>query len=123
MKIIKYPSKENWKQVLQRPAIDNTSLQERVKDILNGVKQKGDAAIRQFTTRFDGVILDDFTVSQEEINEAIGLVSDELKQAIQQAAANVEMFHKKQLLDVEIVETMPGVQCWRKSIGIETHGY
>ena len=122
MKIIRNPSRENWKQLLQRPAIDTTSLQEKVKAVLNEVKRNGDVAIKQFTTEFDGVLLDTFAVSQEEIHEAVLLVSDELKQAIQQAADNIELFHRKQVTGVEVIETMPGVQCWRKSIGIEKVG-
>jgi len=122
MKIIKYPVKENWKQLLERPAIDNTSLQENVKPIMQEVKQKGDAAIIQFTQQFDGVVLEDFVVSANEISESKALISAELKDAIQQAAANVELFHKKQVAKIEIIETMPGVKCWRKSIGIEKVG-
>lgn len=122
MKTIQHPLKENWQQILMRPAIDNTVLQEKVKAILAGVKQNGDAAIRQFTAQFDGVVLDEFIVSQAEIDEGVGLVPEDLKQAIMQAAANVELFHKKQLTEVEIIETMPGIQCWRKSIGIEKVG-
>jgi len=122
MKLIKYPLRENWKKLLQRPAIDNTSLQLKVKTMMNEVRQNGDLAIRQFTQQFDGVELENFVVSANEINESPALLSAELKQAIRQAATNVGMFHKKQVTNVEIVETMPGVQCWRKSIGIEKVG-
>lgn len=120
--MIKYPSRENWKQILQRPAIDNTSLLQKVKGVMNEVKHNGDAAVKQFTQQFDGVVLDDCKVSEREISESADLLSDDLKQAIQQAAANVELFHKKQVSAVEVVETMPGVKCWRKSIGIEKVG-
>ncbi len=122
MKLIKYPVRKNWKQLLQRPAIDNTSLRQKVKIVVNEVKQNGDRAIKQFTHQFDGVELESLVVSANEINESAALLSAELKLAIQQAATNVEMFHKKQVAEVEIVETMPGVQCWRKSIGIEKVG-
>ena len=122
MKLIKYPLRESWKQLLLRPAIDNTSLQLKVKTMMNEVRQNGDLAIRQFTQQFDGVELENFVVSANEINESPALLSAELKQAIGQAATNVEMFHKKQVAEVEIVETMPGVKCWRKSIGIEKVG-
>lgn len=122
MKIIKYPIKENWKRILQRPTIDNTSLQQKVIEVMEEVKQSGDAAIKQFTLQFDGVELENFVVSANEISESLALISDELKQAIQQAAANVQLFHKKQVATVEVIETMPGVKCWRKSIGIEKVG-
>ncbi len=86
------------------------------------VKQNGDAAVKQFTKQFDGVELDSFVVSEKEINESEVLLSDDLKKAIQQAAANVRLFHEKQLSAAEVVETMPGVKCWRKSVGIEKVG-
>jgi len=122
MKIIKYPNKDNWKQLLERPAIDHTSLQENVKAIMLEVKQNGDAAIQQFTRQFDGVVLEDFAVSVKEISESVALIPLELKTAIRQAAANVELFHKKQVTTAEVIETMPGVKCWRKSVGIEKVG-
>lgn len=86
------------------------------------VKQNGDAAVKQFTQQFDGVDMADFVVAEKEISEAASLVSEELQQAIQQAASNIRLFHTKQTAAVEVVETMPGVQCWRKSIGIEKVG-
>jgi len=122
MKLIKHPSQNTWKQILQRPAIDNTSLLQKVKEVMNEVKQDGNAAVKKFTQQFDGVSLDDCKVSENEISESATLISDELKQAIQQAAANVELFHKKQVSEIEVIETMPGVKCWCKSIGIEKVG-
>lgn len=122
MKLIKYPSRDTWKQILQRPAIDNTSLLQKVKAVMNDVKQGGDAAVKSFTQQFDGVVLDNCRVSEKEISESGALLSDELKAAIQQAAANVQLFHEKQLSAVEVTETMPGVKCWRKSVGIEKVG-
>lgn len=122
MKIIKYPLRQDWKHLLQRPAIDNTSLRKTVCGVMDEVKQNGDKAVKQFTEKFDGVTLDSFVVTENEISESAALLSDELKQAIEQAAANITLFHKKQITDVDIVETMPGVKCWRKSIGIEKVG-
>ncbi|MBP9213690.1 MAG: histidinol dehydrogenase, partial [Chitinophagaceae bacterium] len=107
---------------VQRPAFDTTSLQEKVKGILIDVKQHGDAAIKKYTQQFDGVELNNFEVNQNEINEAVTLLADDLKQAIQVAANNINAFHQQQMAKVEVVETMPGVKCWRKSIGIEKVG-
>lgn len=122
MQLIKYPSPGTWKQLLQRPAIDKTSLLEQVKKIMDAVKLNGDAAVREFTQQFDGVDVTEMPVTENEIRESVALVSEELKKAIQQAAANVTLFHEKQVSGVELIETMPGVQCWRKSIGIEKVG-
>jgi histidinol dehydrogenase len=122
MKIVRYPFKETWKQLLQRPAIGNSSLQQTVRAVMDEVKKNGDAAIKQFTEKFDGVLVNDVAVTEKELNESGSLLSAELKKAIEQAAANINLFHKKQIGEVEIVETMPGVKCWRKSIGIEKVG-
>ncbi len=122
MRIETYPVRENWKALLQRPAIDNTALLEKVKFVMSEVKQHGDTAVKAYTQQFDGVVLEDFVVSEKEISEAGALLCDELKKAIQQAAANITLFHSKQVQEVAVIETMPGVQCWRKSIGIEKVG-
>ena len=114
------PSNGDW--VIKRPAFDSTSLQEKVKAVLADVKKDGDAAINRYTALFDDVSLSDFTVSKEEIEEAVALLTDDLKDAIKQAASNIRIFHEKQISKAEIVETMPGIQCWRKSVGIEKVG-
>ena len=122
MKTYFYPNTDERKQLLLRPAFDTYSLQEKVKTVLNDVKLKGDTAVKKFIQEFDGVSLNDFRVNEKEIGEAAVLLSNELKQAIQQAAQNITTFHQKQISNVEVIETMPGVKCWRKSIGIEKVG-
>lgn len=122
MKIVQYPERAAWQQLLTRPAIDNSSLQQKVKEVMTEVKLQGDTAVKKFTRQFDGVDLADWVVSEKEIREAASLLSDELKRAISQAAENIELFHQKQTAVVEVIETMPGIQCWRRSIGIEKVG-
>jgi len=117
---IPMPPNGDWG--IKRPAFDSTSLQEKVKSVLADVKKDGDAAIIKYTELFDGVSLSDFTVSNQEIEEAAALLTDDLKEAIKQAATNIRTFHQKQISPIEVVETMPGVQCWRKSVGIEKVG-
>ncbi len=108
--------------VLQRPLFDLDELEGRVKPVLDEVKLNGDRALREFTSKFDGVDLEKFTVSEEEYSEAIGLVSDELKAAIRTAKANIEKFHNTQIEDVTKVETVPGVTCWRENRAISKVG-
>ena len=116
------PTPPNGDWGIKRPAFDSTSLQEKVKSVLADIKKDGDAAIIKYTEQFDGVSLTDFKVSNQEIEEAASLLTDDLKEAIKQAANNIRTFHQKQISPVEVVETMPGVQCWRKSVGIEKVG-
>lgn len=122
MQQIKYPAKESWPQLLQRPVFDNSVLQDKVKSVLEAVRQEGDAAVNRYTTQFDGVTLGNASVTEEEMTEAIALIPGDLKAAIEQAVRNIQLFHKKQLGVVEEIETMPGVRCWRKSVGIERVG-
>ena len=123
MKVFIEPGKFLWEDIIQRPAINAAALQKRVREILDDVKENGDAAIREYTQQFEKVDLPDFWFNEEEeLFNAEALVSEELKKAIQTAAANIEKFHRAQLSAPEIMETMPGVQCWRKSVGIEKVG-
>lgn len=122
MKLIKYPPKESWKEILQRPVLDSVSLLDKVKSVLNEVQLFGDTAVRKFTEQFDGVVLPDLTVGDEEIKEAVDSLKEDLKEAIALAAKNIETFHCKQVVESEVIETMPEVKCWRKSIGIEKVG-
>jgi len=107
---------------IQRPAIDTTLLEEVVKGILHEVKANGDEAARKFTLQFDKAVVDDLHVGDEKIEEAGNLLGDELKQAIITAKNNIENFHKQQLENSPIIETMPGVQCWRRAVAIERVG-
>jgi histidinol dehydrogenase len=122
MKIYRYPDRTDWKILLKRPTFDTVALQEKVKAVLKDVQQNGDAAIKKYTAQFDGVELNDFVVTEKEIVDAIAAISNDLKQAIETAANNINTFHQKQVSEVEVVETMPGVKCWRKSVGIEKVG-
>jgi len=122
MQLIKNPDKQNWKDLLQRPYVDNSAVLASVQNILKEVKQKGDAAIKELTQKFDGILLKDVVVSEKEIAGAESKLSAELKAAIQQAKKNIETFHKAQSGEVEMIETMPGIQCWRKAVGIEKVG-
>ena len=117
-----YPEKKAWRKLLLRPAIDNSSLEASVSNILKEVKQNGDDAVRRFATMFDKVTVDSFKVTAEEINDGFEAIDDELKKAIQQAKENIEKFHRAQLKVEEVVETMPGVKCWRKAVPIERVG-
>ena len=122
MNILINPKKEDWNQLCERPVATAQMLEEKVSSIIEEVKLNGDAALLKFTATFDGVDLDNLKVSTEEINAAKFKVSFELKNAIEIAAQNIRTFHKSQIISEPIVETMPGVRCWRKSVPIEKVG-
>jgi histidinol dehydrogenase len=122
MKKYTLPKKVEWSEICARPTFDKNELAEQVSTVLERVKTSGDSAIQRFTKQFDGVDLKDFRVSEDEIQKATNLVSDDLKQAIQLAKSNIETFHRSQIDSVEVIETMKGVQCWRESVAIEKVG-
>ena len=106
----------------ETPALNTESLNETVKGILNRVKTGGDKAVLEFEATFDKVQLDSLSVTAEELKEAEGLISEELKAAILLAKENIETFHQAQCFTGKKVETRPGVVCWQKAVGIEKVG-
>jgi histidinol dehydrogenase len=122
MKLIEYPLKNTWAEILKRPVIETSSLNDKVKAILEEIKNKGDKAVSMFSSEFDKVELDNFVVSDEEIKEGISLIDSSLKEAIQKASENIFKFHKSQSFESKVIETQPGVKCWQKSVAIEKVG-
>lgn len=122
MKVYKYPDKKKWGKIIQRPLAGDLLLEKTVSKILRKVKEKGDKAVLKYTKEFDGAKLKSLLVTPDEIATAEKLVSDELKKAIRQAKKNIEFFHTAQKEEGRVIETMPGVVCWRHSAGIEKVG-
>lgn len=116
------PKRSDWKDLILRPSPEGADLADRVSEILSTVAENGDEALRNFTRRFDGVEIDQFQVTEDEIRYAVSHTPPELKSAIQVAKRNIAQFHESQLQDEGIVETMPGVNCWRRSVPIQTVG-
>ncbi|MDE7117519.1 MAG: histidinol dehydrogenase, partial [Bacteroidaceae bacterium] len=90
MNIIKYPSKLEWGALLERPHRDASELRETVLTVLDQIRKDGDSAVKAFEEKFDKVQLDGLAVSDEEMAEAEALVSDDLKEALVFAHANIE---------------------------------
>ncbi|TDE17602.1 histidinol dehydrogenase [Dyadobacter psychrotolerans] len=122
MNIIAFPNRTLWPALLARPVQDSNEIEQKVLPILNQVKKQGDEGLRELARKFDKTELTELAFSDEEIQNAESQLDDELKNAISQAYQNIYTFHKAQLQPVEKIETMPGVTCWRKSVGIEKVG-
>lgn len=122
MKTTKYPDKAALKSLLARPRIDTASLNATVCRILDDVRQNGDNAVRHYEKLFDKAELASLRVSEQEMERAESLVSDELKRALRQAHANIAAFHSAQMPKGCRVETAPGVVCWQKAIPIQKVG-
>jgi histidinol dehydrogenase len=122
MLVYQYPERSLWPSLLQRPVMDTAALEANVGNILADVKQHGDTAVRKYAQLFDKVQLDALEVTPAEFVHAASVVDADLKKAILQAKHNIELFHKAQQEAGKIIETMPGVQCWRKPVAIEKVG-
>lgn len=122
MKIVKYPPKETWAELLKRPTIDTMFLERTVANILKDVREHGDSALRHCARHFDKVEMEEFLVTEDEFLEAESLVSQELKDAIAVAKANIDKFHAVDDSERSVVETTPGVFCWKKNVAIEKVG-
>ncbi len=122
MKKIINPERKYWTGLTQRPAADLNELSPLVSQIFAEVQQDGDTALKKYTLLFDKVELDTFKVDSELITQASRSIKKSLKEAIQLAKANIEKFHTAQKETVNIIETMPGVNCWRESRPIEKVG-
>jgi histidinol dehydrogenase len=122
MQVFEEPNKQDWEALLQRPNFEAAELLPKVQSILDAVALEGDAALLRFSATFDQVQLKSLCIDPALIQAAEALVAPALKTAIQSAKVNIEIFHQAQLKKEEKIETMPGVWCWRKSVGIEKVG-
>ena len=122
MNIVKYPTKDEWKALLERPHRDASELHGTVKAVLDDVRKRGDEAVKEYEQKFDKVELESLAVSEAEMEEAEKLVSEDLKEALLLAHSNIEKFHASQKFEGKKVETAKGVFCWQKSVPIEKVG-
>ncbi|MEZ7945584.1 MAG: histidinol dehydrogenase [Flavobacteriaceae bacterium] len=122
MRNIIYPKKETWSEILKRPTQTVKEIETTVNQVFEDVQNNGDTAIKKYTKKFDKVAVTSLQVTQEEISIAVEAVSSELKEAIQQAAANIEKFHRAQKTEKVYQETTPGVVCWQEKRPIEKVG-
>lgn len=122
MKRYNNPADTLWDELVRRPQIELGFLDSAVKNILHRVKTGGDAALRELTLQYDKVVIQDIRVTEEEIDQAEQQLPEVLKDAIRTAATNIETFHAAQRRETMVVETMPGVRCWRKAVPVEKVG-
>lgn len=122
MNVIRYPNPEQWDELLKRPVMQVETLRETVCTVLDRVRAEGDQAVLDYELQFDHVALSSLEVSAGEWAEAELLVSDELKESLRLAHANIHKFHVSQQFTGQPVEVVPGVTCWQKAVPIEKVG-
>lgn len=122
MNISKYPQKNIWPELVKRPALERAGLTETVSEIFAEVRRNGDRALIGFNKKFDKADVDQVRVSEQEVKNAENTLPEELKIAIQQAKENITKFHASQNPEIQKIETMAGVACWRENRAIEKVG-
>ena len=116
------PSSKEWTHLLERPNASSSDLEVVVAEVFEQVKAKGDKAIKEYTQKFDKVSIHNISVTKIEIQLAENNVADKLKEAIQRAKQNIEVFHSAQKTPEIRIETEPGVNCWQEKKAIEKVG-
>jgi histidinol dehydrogenase len=122
MKKIVFPEKETWDELCRRPEISGNNLELTVREIINNVKSEGDKALNYYSEKFDGTPPGYLKVSSEEIMKAGLQIPQDLKDAMDVAKNNIEIFHAAQILKEPVIEVIKGVRCWRKSVAIDKAG-
>ncbi|KIX22847.1 histidinol dehydrogenase [Flavobacterium sp. 316] len=116
------PQPETWSSILKRPTQTFDDIETTVKGIFKEVQQKGDQAVLKYTSLFDGIVLENNIVTNEEIENSLNLVSEDLKEAIKLAKSNIEKFHTAQISSKIEIETTEGVICWQEKRPIQKVG-
>ena len=122
MQIYRYPKKESWDSLVVRATADYSDKLPVVEEVMQNIRQRGDAAVREFTARFDKAQIEQLQVTEQELAQAEKGIDPALADAIRTAAQNIRAFHEAQKLPVKVVETYPGVRCWQKNVPIESVG-
>ena len=122
MNIIEFPPKNTFSSLTKRPVFEKNDIENLIKEIFERVENEGDNALKFYAEKFDNQVLDTIEVSQQEVEEAISLVDEELKIAINKAKNNIEKFHQSQKEIPQQIETTEGVVCWRESKAIDKVG-
>jgi histidinol dehydrogenase len=122
MEIYRYPFRETWNALTSRATADYSDKLPVVEEVMQNIRTRGDAAVKEFTLKFDKVQIENLQVIEQELARSENEIEPALAEAIRTAAANISAFHESQKLDVKLVETFPGVRCWQKSLPVESVG-
>jgi histidinol dehydrogenase len=117
-----FPDRNEWDGLLKRPIHKAADLDVIVREVFDAVSSNGDEAVLRYTEKFDKVVPNALQVTEDAIADAALDVPKGLQDAIRMAAGNIERFHASQRLESTVVETTPGVQCWREERPIERVG-
>ncbi len=120
IKIMKYGEVSN-SDIFAR-AENAVNVEAIVSDIIENVKTRGDAAVIEYTERFDGAKLDSLAVTAEEISEALEKVEPKFLEVLKKAAANIYKFHERQVRNSFIINDENGIVMGQKVIPVDRAG-
>ena len=110
------------RRITKRDQAESEDIRKAVEAILADIEQRGDAAVREYTKRFDGVDLDSFLVSPEEIDHAVDIVGPDFMAILEEATANIRAYHERQVEQTWIDTFRPGVRLGAKFTPIQRVG-
>ena len=110
------------RRITKRDQAENEDIRKAVEGILADIEKRGDAAVKEYTKRFDGVDLDHFLVTPEEIDKAVDIVGPDFMAILEEAAANIRAYHQRQVEKTWIDTFRPGVRLGAKFTPIQRVG-
>lgn len=116
------PSKSQWQALQARPTASYEDVMPVVDTVFSAIQSKGDKAIRQYSTQFDGYCPEYIEVPKSEWETAAEEITPELKAAIDHAYQNIYRFHKAQITPHVKVDIQNGVRCWQEKRSIDKVG-
>lgn len=122
MNTLFYPGQADLSAALLRPSGGNADIDSSVREVLARVRTEGDAALREYSRKFDGYAPASFRVTEDLLSEAEKSVPPELREAMREAVSNITAFHSSQLQTSGPVITADGVKCWSRDVPIEKVG-
>lgn len=120
--VLKSLSAEDIQRLIARNTDDNHSIHDTVLQIINDVHHLGDQSLRELALKFDKVTLEKLYLEKDDIEALAATITRDQQRALEIAFQNIHKFHSSQLRKERVVETMPGVQCWREARPIEKVG-
>ena len=120
IRIMKYGDEPN-EEIFAR-SMPTVNVAEAVAEILKNVRERGDAALREYTERFDHAAPESLTVTPEEMQEAIEATDPAFLAVLEKAAANIRKFHSRQVRNSFIINDEPGIVMGQKVIPVDRAG-
>ena len=109
IRVINYKERKSLEDVLLRSQFSHDDVNEKVKAILEDVKQNGDNALKKYAKMFDNADIDNLEVTKDEIEDAYNRVDEKFKETLNLAYKNIEKFHKKQIRNSFITNEEDGI--------------